>query len=583
LAKLNKAYGDILARNLENQGRPASNSAKQALKWVACSGRPLKEDTLLEAINRTAVYPVNTEHILALCKNLVDIDSGMARFTHSSVKEFVETELENAHNMAAKVCLDYILKQGGKWSGFGEYACLYWPFHCGRASFDREWQLTPLGRQLDSFLLPRKAIEMPNNLQTVAPQTFGDGSAPGPHGRQIWMSMVEKNNLMDDEQFKWMYTGTGSQRVPDDFRMACLFNWLWFLRDFDATDIKQRFSTVRALAESPLHMAIKNRNEEVVKFFLQHDIDAKFRSSIHLPFDPEKVICTPLGMATLTNQPAMVEILLGLKRKETEEDYEQRSFAAVNDEVFEFGNTALHLAALHNLPEIARILCRVNGIDINATNRKGATPLLDSALAGSKEVASILLKEDRIDLDAMAWIEGPDIKAGAIHCCQSPEIAKMLLERDPKIARQKTMSGYTVLGSWLRERKSTGWFSDEAFERRLLARLDLLLKCDALEAVDFYTTKDKSKSALRQAACVHSWAIFEKLWDDKRSKHDETNANGDTLLHEAASSGNVQVVEFLLNEGADVSVRNHEDQTALMMAKEKRRDNVVKLLMEYES
>jgi hypothetical protein len=49
LTILNQTYSDILGRNLKNKGKQASDSAREALKWVACSGRHL-EEILLTAV-----------------------------------------------------------------------------------------------------------------------------------------------------------------------------------------------------------------------------------------------------------------------------------------------------------------------------------------------------------------------------------------------------------------------------------------------------------------------------------------------------------------------------------------------------
>jgi hypothetical protein len=216
----------------------------------------------------------------------------------------------------------------------------------------------------------------------------------------------------------------------------------------------------------------------------------------------------------------------------------------------------LHLAALYNLPEI------------------------DSALVGSKEVASILLKKPGINLNPNALIPGGHGHVSALHCCESPEIAKMLLDHDSRVADLVNMSGLTVMGYWLRQRASTGLYSDAAYERGLLARLDLLLKCDALKTLDLCISEFKSDSALRKAACVHGLAIFQRLWNDERLDHEEIDDAGDTLLHAAASHGNVKVVRFLLDQGADLTLQNQIGQTALTMAEELGQENVVDVLRE---
>ena len=60
---------------------------------------------------------------------------------------------------------------------------------------------------------------------------------------------------------------------------------------------------------------------------------------------------------------------------------------------------------------------------------------------------------------------------------------------------------------------------------------------------------------------------------------DAVNDAGNTALHNAAISGKIQVVEALLNAGADKAVKTkYDEQTALDLAQEKNHPATVKLL-----
>jgi hypothetical protein len=95
-----------------------------------------------------------------------------------------------------------------------------------------------------------------------------------------------------------------------------------------------------------------------------------------------------------------------------------------------------------------------------------------------------LIDRDDIDLTLMTLVGVDDgnrpYKQSALHVTESPEIAQMLLDKDPELANIMNESGHSVLRYWLRERKSIGQDADTAYERDLLARLDILLPCESI-------------------------------------------------------------------------------------------------------
>ena len=59
---------------------------------------------------------------------------------------------------------------------------------------------------------------------------------------------------------------------------------------------------------------------------------------------------------------------------------------------------------------------------------------------------------------------------------------------------------------------------------------------------------------------------------------DAVNNDGNTALHEAARNGEIQVVEALLNAGADKALKGYEGKTALEKAEKMNHPAIVKLL-----
>jgi ankyrin repeat protein len=555
LDMLNQTYDDILRRNLRNQGTEASKSAKEALQWIACSGRPFNRTILVQAVKSNTKDSRSPDQLEKWCRNLFYAnETGIIRFTHSSVREYVDSQysLAAAHMMAAQTCIGSLTKRGDR-EEFASYSSSYWPFHCGQAGLNQEWEKTALGNRLLALLSPNSTL------------------------RSIW-----EDNVKISENLSMAFTHDGTRMVADNILMACQFNWLWYLVhpvNIEGVDFKRSLMISGGLG---MHLAIKQRHQDVVRFLLARGVNTDRWND-----------GTPLGMAILTTQPVMVKLLLGVDS--TDLDTEpvslsndgtemQRSYAGVNERASFHDNTALHLAAIHNLPEIAQILCDVQDVDINLRNEKGATPLLDAAVVGSEGVVRILLNHPGIDLKPMGYL--PEGRLSALHCTGSPAIAKMLLDHDPEISNLANPDGWTVLGQWLKPRESTGTYADAAYERDLQARLKLLLQSEGLESLRRNTQDlgDTEKvSALRHAAQAHSAAVLQLLYEDKRTDTEEKDESGNSLLHSATAHGNTEVVRFLLSKGVESTSKNDSGQTALMIADENQYAEIAKILGEIPS
>ncbi|KAI0377723.1 hypothetical protein F5Y04DRAFT_171762 [Hypomontagnella monticulosa] len=118
--KLNQAYHHLLNHRRKN----ARNTIAFALKWVLCWAYDVDSECLVEAINlsreRDQQKPISLETVRQLCSNILIIqDAGSVKFSHHSVKEYLENKdyckdeffAEECHANAAETCLWYIYRR----------------------------------------------------------------------------------------------------------------------------------------------------------------------------------------------------------------------------------------------------------------------------------------------------------------------------------------------------------------------------------------------------------------------------------------------------------------------------------------
>ena len=115
---LEKAYDEILDRINSQKGR-IPKVARRAFLWVMCSHRPLTPGMLVHAVfqdpetRSTNLVDIDINIVLEACRGLLMIDqSGLCRFSHLSVQEYLETcHYSNcqAHLVVGTVCLQMLL------------------------------------------------------------------------------------------------------------------------------------------------------------------------------------------------------------------------------------------------------------------------------------------------------------------------------------------------------------------------------------------------------------------------------------------------------------------------------------------
>ena len=115
---LERAYDEILDRINAQKGR-TPEIARRSFLWVMCSRQPLTPGMLVQAVcqdpetRSTNLVDININIVLEACRGLLMIDqSGVCRFSHLSVQEYLETcrySNGQAHLVVGTVCLQMLL------------------------------------------------------------------------------------------------------------------------------------------------------------------------------------------------------------------------------------------------------------------------------------------------------------------------------------------------------------------------------------------------------------------------------------------------------------------------------------------
>ena len=237
-----------------------------------------------------------------------------------------------------------------------------------------------------------------------------------------------------------------------------------------------------------------------------------------------------------------------------------------------FGFTALEYAmnAYPHLPDkdhlaVVRALVKGGG-DVHAKAQNGQTPLFTAAAEGLYRVVVYLHQQGadlnaRLDTGATAFFEIPD---GIIN---RPENFTVTVQRDGKPV---TLTDPDQI------RQAIGSHPDDEFEARLGTAQYLVDN-----GLDIHAELHESgQRVLARAASLGAAEIVSLLIGTGRAVLDHADKWGVTALHYACRDGHLDVVEHLVEAGANVNVGEAYGFAPLHEAAENGHLDVVKLLVE---
>ena len=92
-----------------------------------------------------------------------------------------------------------------------------------------------------------------------------------------------------------------------------------------------------------------------------------------------------------------------------------------------------------------------------------------------------------------------------------------------------------------------------------------------------YKSVQNDDDLIHVAAQKNNISELEKILKDKNTKIDATNNNGNTALHIASNKGFVDIVEMLINQGANIFIINKYGRTPYKCAEYCRQVEVQKI------
>jgi len=217
-----------------------------------------------------------------------------------------------------------------------------------------------------------------------------------------------------------------------------------------------------------------------------------------------------------------------------------------------------HLAVVKSLVE--------GGANVNATASNGQTPLFTAAAEGLYDVVVYLHRRGadlnaRLDTGATAFHEIPD---GIVN---RPMNFQVTIQRDGKSV---TLTDPEEI------RQEIGSHPDDEFEARLKTAQYLVANGLDVNAQLY----ESGQTALFRAADLGAEEIVDLLLETGSIAVDHADKWGMRILHYACRRGHFNIVERLIQAGADVNVQEAYGFTPLHEAAENGHLEIVKLLIE---
>lgn len=268
------------------------------------------------------------------------------------------------------------------------------------------------------------------------------------------------------------------------------------------------------------YLAAQNSRKEIVQILLTNGADpgafVKIKSGNNLSYT---ALMTPI----LENHYEMVKILL---------DSGTPANVIKAKDAKPLKTNALHISAELGRYEIVKLLVERDVTLMNVVDEQNRTPLLCAIIAGHKTIVQFLLKHG-------AELDTSCLKIAVLH--DHADIVEVLLKHQSDLMEQDEKNKNTTLMYAI----AKGFFDIAEVLIRHGARTE-------------YSEEEKPCVPLH-IACVSGNVEAVNFLLSKNVNIDIKDENKTTSLHYAVRKGHEQVVELLLEHGADFTARNNHD------------------------
>lgn len=533
--EVGRIYSGILAR-IEDQRRTDRELAMQALSWVFLAHRPLSVEELVQAMavevsGEELDFDERTSFtvILRVTKGLI-VNEGAVRTAHRTAQEYFEKHWKD-HFPEGQV---HLARSTLKCLN---YTALSSPCSGGREDkeIDSRLQKFPFLSYASTYWGEHIQEAVNDDLTQDAVINF----------------LQSPSRLNATIQVAW-YVGSRSQvKATWDVRAGvnALHVCAWYgLGDFitkllDRTPDMDVNSQDVKLGQTPLMYACLRGHSSAVSTLLRLGAEVNSRNNKG---------ATAAFLALSNGYPELVDLMTTQKGVGPSLDLN-----AVNEA--DGATTVLMVAALKAYrPLLSRLLERPE-VDKNIRNMRGYTALALAATRSDPVVVETLL--DYVNVDTPNNI-------GSTPLIIAAEGGKA----DMVIAMLKKNADW-------RPQNQDG---DTAFSKAVIHGHVSVVRALLNHGVEHHVAEG-SKRTLLHVACSSGKTkpTMIDLLLEKGLQIDEQGDRGDTPLHNAARTGNTDVIRTLLNLGADQLIEDHEHRSPLTVAWQNGHSNLVKLLQSH--
>ncbi|KAK1143521.1 hypothetical protein N8T08_006327 [Aspergillus melleus] len=288
---------------------------------------------------------------------------------------------------------------------------------------------------------------------------------------------------------------------------------------------------------------------------------------------------TPLALATKTSNVDVALMLI-------------RAGAALNA-MDNIGAAPLHKAARHGQEEMVKLLVEQDRIAINIMHTRWSqqAPLMIASTYGYTGVIRLLLDAPQLNINQEC--SDPQGATALILAALSSEAdaVQLLLTHSAVNVNHQDHSGTTALiyaahrgDRKVAEKEQTPGFAKMTREgQRYIVQLIKMQSLSQSYCSDVGANvhhKDAfGRSPLHTAACNGRTKIMRILLEfDKSLDVNMQEKNGETTLHDVALCAHMDTARFLLEHGADSTIRDHHDRTPMRIAQEMNEIAIMELL-----